>query len=72
MNILILGGTGYVGRILKGILSNKGHNFEGSSTIQLHIIVSTEDKLDNDLNESFFETRTFSHWNDVIIFLKNL
>ncbi len=31
-------------------LSNKGHNFEGSSTIQLHIIVSTEDKLDNDLS----------------------
>ena len=28
MNILILGGTGYVGGILKGILSNKGHNIE--------------------------------------------
>ena len=34
MNILILGGTGYVGGILKGILSSKGHNIEivGQST----------------------------------------
>lgn len=29
-------------------------------------------QLDNDLNETFFETRTFSQWNDVITFLKNL
>lgn len=34
MNILILGGTGYVGRILESILSSKGHNIEivGQST----------------------------------------
>ena len=31
MNILILGGTGYVGGILKGILSSKGHNIKSWS-----------------------------------------
>ena len=49
------------------LLQNKTYYLQNMPNFSIKIY-----KLDNDLNETFFETRTFSHWNDVIIFLKNL
>ncbi len=49
------------------LLQDKTYYLQNSPNFSIEIY-----KLDSDLNETFFETRTFSYWNDVITFLKNL
>jgi len=49
------------------LLQDKTYYLQSSPNFSIDIY-----KLDSDLNETFFETRTFSHWNDVITFLRNL